>query len=726
MSLTSSSLKRLAFLAAAFAPVALVTGCANMVTTAPGTNSFTGAAKISGTLHGGNQPISGATVQIFTAGHAGYGSPGHLLTTVSSNNDASGSFSFTKLAPAQGTPDGTTGTPGTYSCPTNTATYGTDPQIYITASGGSTQGPNSPINIAAEFAIAIGPCSQVSSATFVDMNEVTTVATIAALQQYFNPAFESFGYANTTQSALGFANAVNTISNMVDVPTGVALTSKTLTGTASTVSGTVITVTPEQTKINTIANILAACVNTTSNTSDPCNTLFQYATPPASASLTSQPGATFATPADVLQAAYYMMINPTSGGTTGMTNLFTLAPPTSPFQPTLAANQQPTDWTLGINYNAGTAASAACTGSGAVGNVILYPYMVAADASGNIWVASNATKSATVFANLSEFSPNGTPLACTLGSTMSQIEGLTIDTAGNVWAAGHTAGGIAKVDPNTLSATTWTEASITPWAIAADGTGNVFYTTSAKTVREFTGAASGSPAAATLIGGATNSAPNFMAIDGSSRIWVGEASTAGGLFEYYPDSNVADSPVGGYVSANVDAGNLGSYNDQGILAIDSTGKVWTAESNSRNIMSNFTPGANGTATNSFLSPAYSGGLNSGRGVAIDGAGNVWVPNGVSQNGTTPMQAVTEYSNSGSPLSPTGGTATAAGTNGGFQKPSTVFPSTLRGVTIDPSGNVWMGTNSSSGTSISEIVGAAVPVITPLSAQVAQNKLGTKP
>jgi len=70
-------------------------------------------------------------------------------------------------------------------------------------------------------------------------------------------------------------------------------------------------------------------------------------------------------------------------------------------------------------------------------------------------------------------------------------------------------------------------------------------------------------------------------------------------------------------------------------------------------------------------------------------------------------------------------------NGGFQKADFTAAADLA---IDPSGNVWVlntGTNTAdvigtNGTSITEVVGAATPVATPLSVAAKNGTLGAKP
>jgi hypothetical protein len=61
-------------------------------------------------------------------------------------------------------------------------------------------------------------------------------------------------------------------------------------------------------------------------------------------------------------------------------------------------------------------------------------------------------------------------------------------------------------------------------------------------------------------------------------------------------------------------------------------------------------------------------------------------------------------------------------------PSTGFTSATminpNSISIDGSGNVWVGNNGNS--TVSEFLGAAVPVVTPLAQGVATNTLGTRP
>jgi len=93
------------------------------------------------------------------------------------------------------------------------------------------------------------------------------------------------------------------------------------------------------------------------------------------------------------------------------------------------------------------------------------------------------------------------------------------------------------------------------------------------------------------------------------------------------------------------------------------------------------------------------------GIAIDGSGSAWLTN--FENGSN---SITGLSNTGAAISGASG-YTASGT---LTKPFSLAN--------DGSGNIWVGTTNG----ITELIGAATPVITPLSAGVKNNTLGTRP
>src|SRR5437764_3542297 len=102
--LTGSTRNLLALLASS---VVFSAGCSNMSSTAPAVNSLATAATLSGKVHGGNQPVVGATVTLWFAGQ---GAPSILAATTTT--DGTGSFSFSK-----DTAGGHDGTTPNWSCP---------------------------------------------------------------------------------------------------------------------------------------------------------------------------------------------------------------------------------------------------------------------------------------------------------------------------------------------------------------------------------------------------------------------------------------------------------------------------------------------------------------------------------------------------------------------------------------------------------------------------------
>ena len=164
------------------------TGCANLASTATGgtdiSSSGESSAVIGGHVHGGVQPVTGATVKMYTFGNAGYGSAATLIGSTTSASDAYGSWQFTN-----------TGASPNYACPSD----GSDPYVYILAKGGDTQGDGGvSYNNDAAFIAVLGPCKEMATnAPFTNLNEVSTVATMAAMQQFYSPVNNSFGFNST-------------------------------------------------------------------------------------------------------------------------------------------------------------------------------------------------------------------------------------------------------------------------------------------------------------------------------------------------------------------------------------------------------------------------------------------------------------------------------------------------------------------------------------------------
>jgi hypothetical protein len=752
------------------AAAATMTGCgAEADSIATGSSASSANRRVAGNLRGGNQPVVGSVVSIYAAGTGGYGSGSTtpLATTIS---DGNGSFGFTQLSSGPAAS-------GQYVCP-SAAT-----QLYILAKGGATQGFGNGVNSAAAFAVAIGPCSSAST-VFVNLNEVTSTATMAALQQYFNPVNETFGYPNRAQAAQGFINGVAMISNLVTLSAGAANTGQTVSAIPNGSTNTVaVTITPEYNQINTIANILASCVNTSANTSSNCANLFAYAVPPTPA-FTSQPTQSFTTitPAneDTLQAVYFMLTNFTSGGvysassapTSNMAGLYALIPPDVPFQPYYSS--VPTDWTIGVTYSTisgtgsctiNTPSTSYGTGSSAT-QFLLATGGVAVDATGNIWGLAIAT------GGLYELSPAGIPLACTLGTAaianVTSFPPPVIDDQGYIWASTNVKSGSNFVMYKVNSATaaiesTWTVGTVySAYSMGADGSDNIFYSVPASGVFKLTGAAAvgasssliTSKKIANITVAQATSRPTHLAVDSAGDVWVAMQNAATTtpnctstpneyFYLVYPSTGTGNS--NGYLSTNLAAqqynsacalgnnfglavGSSNVYTASSFLDSTSPGNAaWTA------IVPGSTPG---TVQNVALSSTGLAGMVYTTAVAVDGASNVWSDSRVGSTGqwnspssTTAMNHLDVMSSTGVALSASSPGATTASNTGGIQKPSPFLPPTsafARGIAVDPTGNVWFGTNAATGSSVSALVGAAVPVVTPISVGVKNGSLGRAP
>ncbi len=193
---------------------------------------------------------------------------------------------------------------------------------------------------------------------YISVNEVTTVAGVYALSGYMTDMLH-VSSSGTALSNIGMANAFLTAANLADISSGSAL--------ATTPAGNG---TAPQAKVNTIANILAACIDSDGTVvSAPvpttCYTLFSNATSDGTSSGT--------VPTETVTAALNIAHNP---GTNNVANLNALQTGAAPFQPSTSPIY---DFALLLNF----------TGGG-----IVNPARVAVDSFGNIWTANRASATA--------------------------------------------------------------------------------------------------------------------------------------------------------------------------------------------------------------------------------------------------------------------------------------------------------------------------------------------
>jgi streptogramin lyase len=579
---------------------------------------------------GGVTPVSGSSVALWEAGTTGYGKGATQLgTTATSAADGSFTIALAK-------------------CPSASA------QIYLTAQKGNAGGGR---NGSLMMMAALGPCGSISLSTPVIINEVTTAGSVYALAQFLSTTSSGTVGAPTT-NATGLADAFANAANLMSVASGSALS--TTPGGAGTAP---------QDNLNSIANALGACVQTSGATSANCKELFACALPGAAFNSGACTGGTGSV-ADTLAAALSIARNPAGVSVAGVNDV---ASKVALFSPALAS--APNDWSMPLNF--------APTGSN-----FNFPFGVAIDSSGHVWVTNFDGNTVTALNNDGTLFGNFAPT----GSNFNTPVGVAIDSSGRVWVTNDGGG------PSGLGTVT-----------ALNNDGSLFLNNSS----EFDG-------------------PEGVAIDGSGHVWVANAAGGPGdtgyvtaLFgdgsldgNFFPTGSNFNTPVGvaiastGVVWVTNQMGNtitalhnsgtlIGNFHSTAAnfnapegIAIDSSGNLWVTNTGGDTVTELSVAGF------IFHNFVRTGSFNGAIGVAIDSSSHVWVANFIGNN-------VTALNNDGSLF-------------GNFAPPGSNFNGP-GGVAIDSSGNLWV---ANGGGNVIELVGVAAPVLTPMVACLTKTKPAT--
>jgi hypothetical protein len=393
--------------------VCTLSGCGITAIAPPA--SITGAL-IQGRVHGGQQPVVNSHVYLFAANTTGYGNASVSLLNAAKtgNSDAIGAFVLTGS-------DGSFSVTGDYTCMQGT-------QVYLYALGGNPGAGTT--NSAAGFLAILGNCpaagNLLAQTPDIWVNEVSTIAAAYATH---------VSSSGSALAQIGIANAFANAANLATLSTGVALTVNPA-GNAFV----------PQTEINTLANILASCVNSGSSGSTNCGTLFTNA---------KSGGSSGTTATDTATAAINIAHNPgTNVGT-----LYGIPPPAIAFAPALTATLPPNDFTIGLNF----------TGGG-----IANPSSLAIDGQGSAWISNGGDASVTLISSA------GTFLSGTTGYTsigLSSPSGIAIDGSGNAWVSDQSSH-VVKISTTNgvLSGTAaFSESAlVSSNYIAIDGAGNAW------------------------------------------------------------------------------------------------------------------------------------------------------------------------------------------------------------------------------------------------------------
>jgi hypothetical protein len=570
-------------------------------------------AAAAGKVSSAGDGIAGSTVTLFAANET---SASQLGTTIT---DSQGLFSLPFTNP------------------------GGNSVLYIVAKGGDVgRGSNSAITLAT----VLGTAS--NYAPSVAINELTTIASIWSLTQFIHSDGSIYG------PSPGLQDGAATVPSLVNLSNGSP--SRTLTSGWN-----------QPTKLVTLGNMLASCVQSAGASSSECGDLFQNAVPPKGTA-----------PGDVLTAATDIAINP--GLNVG--HLFDIAHLNQSYGTGLAA--APSAWTLTIQYQ----------GGGMDG-----PLDLAIDREGNVWVANWDG-----FAGVSKIKPGGTPDS----SSPFQSDGnkpaaaIAVDQLDNVWTA-NIDGTVSELSSDgTLISPgsgypTCAQCDVRDLTdIAIDPAGSVWSTVygAASYVAELN---STGQIVSQGYGGGGIYEPVSMAIDGNGIVWIAN------------DFSIFSHPKHGTISAFKPSGKPLSPKrgfHHGIaspvsIAIGPKGEVWIANVGYKE-GTKYNPGEvvklNSHGATASPGRGYrGGGIFQPWAIAPDGAGHVWV---LGDNDDSAPCRISELASNGKPITPE--------TTGYLLDQDC---DSLHGLAIDSAGNLWIPNTGLS--TLIEVIGIASPVKTPV-------------
>jgi len=537
----------------------------------------------------GNQPLVGASVQLYAAGTTGSGSSGTALLTPALTTNSSGAFTV----------------PASYVCPTDTS------QLYLVARGGQA---GAAANSAIAFFTALGACNQIAASSQFVTNEVTTVAAAYALAQLLSPG-ANLGASST--NTVGLGNAVATAQALANITTGSSPGSSFAANGASPAAA-----------IDSVANLLNACTVATPGTSA-CTSLF---------AATTVPGAS--APTNTLDAVLNLVRNPAAN----VAALYALSTASTAFTPALTS--APPDWTLSVNYTGGGMNSPSGLGIDANGNVWVANYFnvaslfsplgkplvaqgitggglsasygLAVDANGNAWIPDEP--GTTLPGNsVSVLNISGASVAGSTGYTVGGLDypiAVAIDTDGSAWVADYGNSHLTHLSSSGAAlsgAAGYTSPLLAfPAALAIDSSHNVWVGNQGDTTVTRVSSNGTQFTSFTCCDD-----PSALAFDQHGNLWIAN---------YYGNSVSQIAASGSLVSVAGYAGG-GIDHPQGI-AIDGAGNVWIA--NFRGNALSQLASASAAVPGAVLSP--SGGIGSAAGLlepfalAVDASGNIWVSN----------------------------------------------------------------------------------------------------
>ena len=440
-----------------------------------------------------------------------------------------------------------------------------------------------------------------------------------------------------------------------------------------------------QTLLNTVANILANCVDS-ANTYNPytatgtatnqCSSLFADAL---------SAGTSGTSPVDTASAAIDIAHNPWSN----VSALANLPTGNVPFQPYLnsaggVAASTINDFSVGIRYTPTN-----------VNN----PEGLAIDKLGRIWYPNAGSAYVTTLSPFGAVQYN-----VNAGGSPDYI---AIDGNGNAWFDNKGTSALQSISSTGGAAASYQTGSLVGnEGVSVDGvndTGYIYagFQASPGGFDRFNGVGALAPptggnpltGSQSCMGLSTNA---HSAVDNQSNgyhLWVtGESPDVVCIV------NTTTGALIHTITINAATGIGNSYQPE-FPAIDASGNAWIPNQNHASISRITQAGVLTNLPSAQLSGAF--------GAAVDGAGNIFVSNRTGNS-------ITEF---------LGSTAAAVSTSYYGGGNSTLFSDPLN-MQVDPSGNLWI--TNYAGSRIVELLGVAAPTWQPLSDAAYNNKLGSKP
>jgi hypothetical protein len=399
--------------------------------------------------------------------------------------------------------------------------------------------------------------------------------------------------------------------------------------------------------------------------------------------------------------------------------VYALLPATLPFSPVLTS--APNDWSISISFSGGGLGSRSTATS------------LAIDASGDVWITNNRYSSVTEFNSLgAALSPAGTTTGGFQGGGLSSPEAIAIDPLGDPWIVNGN-GSLAELTPLGVAvslSTGYTGGGLTSQkdGLAIDGKGNVWTVSGSPqgSVSWFAGANATINGVATPAGIPLSPSSGYtqgvgtptgaIAVDTYGTVWVLNAAN--------DSAAELSSSTGSFIQSDFGYGQtipvpINSALSQGVgngIAIDNAGDVFVSTGNPPELLSELFAGGS-SSNDGGLGAAYSSTQSQYSSfLSIDGAGHLWILSTTSNtclSGGLSMASVLQLNSSGNPQNTN---------NLGCGYIGTGIGSSNSAIGVDGSGDVWVLASGS----VTELIGVAAPVVTPLSLGVQNKTLGKKP